>query len=264
MKCVLSQTPFANAAHLHGGKQERLVADLDSNGWPQSGRNAALRAIRKSFAFMMSGDQHLSTVIHHGVNDWGDSGWQFTSPSIWNLYGRSWHPLAKNDRPFPKSKLPYAGDFLDGFGNKLTVAAYANPKPENYQAAGFGIVRFRKKSREIGMECWPRFVDVTKPGATQYEGWPITVTQEDNYARPGLAWLPTAKVNVDNPVVQVIDESSGEVVYTIRIKGREWTPKAFRLGPHIIRVGTGKDDWKEFKGVPATEEMPKDAIEVRF
>jgi hypothetical protein len=263
MKCVLSQTPFANAAHLHGRKLERLVADLDSNGWPQSGRNAALRTIRKSFAFMMSGDQHISTVLHHGVNDWGDSGWQFTSPSIWNLYGRAWQPLEKNTRPF-KSVLPFAGDFHDGFGNKITVAAYANPTDENYAATGFGIVRFNKKSREITMECWPRFVDVTKPGATQYAGWPLTVTQEDNYGRKPLAWLPTVKTNIDDPVIQVIDELSGEVEYTLRISGREWRPKAFRIGPHTIRVGTGKDDWKEFKDTAATFEMPKETIEMKF
>jgi hypothetical protein len=263
MKCVLSQTPFANAAHLHGGKQQRLVADLDSNGWPQSGRAEALREIRKGFAFMMSGDQHLTTVLHHGVNDWGDSGWQFTSPSIWNLYGRSWHPLEKNTRPVPNSPLPFAGDFRDGFGNKITVAAYANPSAENYQATGFGVVRFRKKSREIVMECWPRFVDVTKPGATQYAGWPLTVTQEDNYGRKALAWLPTVKASADNPVVQLIDETTGDVVYTLRIKGREWRPKAFRVGPHTVRVGSG-GKWKEFKNTAATFEKPDAVLEANF
>jgi hypothetical protein len=263
MKCVLSQSPFANAAHLHGGKQDRLVADLDSNGWPQSGRDAALREIRKGYAFMMSGDQHLATVLHHGVNDWGDSGWQFTSPSIWNLYGRSWHPLEKNARPFPNSPLPFAGDFRDGFGNKITVAAYANPSAENYQGTGFGVVRFRKKTREIVMECWPRFVDVTRPGATQYAGWPLTVSQEDNYARKALAWLPAVKANVENPVVQVIDEATGEVAYTLRINGREWRPKAFRVGPHTIRVGSG-GKWKEFKTTAATFEKPDAVLEANF
>lgn len=252
MKCVLSQTPFANAAHLHGGKQDRLLADLDSNGWPQSGRDAALREIRKGFAFMMSGDQHLATVLRHGVNEWGDSGWQFTSPSIWNLYGRSWHPLEKNGRPFPGSPLPFAGDYRDGFGNRITVAAYANPSAENYQGTGFGVVRFNKKSREIKMECWPRFVDVTRPGATQYAGWPLTVTQEDNYGRAALAWLPNVHSNIDDPVIHVIDETTSELVYALRIKGREWRPKTFRAGPHTIRVGGRNGTWKAFPGIAAT------------
>jgi len=262
MKCVLSQSPFANAAHLHGGRQDRLVADLDSNGWPQAGRNAALREIRKGFAFMMSGDQHLATAVRHGVNDWGDAGWQFTSPSIWNLYGRSWHPLEENVRPYPGSPLPFAGDFHDGLGNKVTVAAYANPTADHYQATGFGLVRFRRKSREIVMECWPRFVDVTKPGATQYPGWPLTVTQADNYGRKAVAWLPTVKANVDLPVVQVIDDATGEVAYTLRINGREWRPKTFRVGPHTVRVGVAAGVWKEFKGVMATAKEPEGTLDV--
>ncbi|MDZ4688317.1 MAG: metallophosphoesterase family protein [Planctomycetaceae bacterium] len=240
MKCVLSQTPFAGAAHLHGGKQDRLLADLDSNGWPQSGRNAALKEIRKAFAFMMSGDQHLSTVIHHGVNSWGDAGVQFTSPSIWNLYGRSWVPLEPALAPYPKSPLPSAGNYYDGFGNKLTMAAYANPTAENYQGTGFGIVRFQKSSRAIVMECWPRFVDVTKPDATQYPGWPLTVSQLDNYGREPIAWLPTLVIDgPDDPVVQIVDEDSGDVVYTVRINGRRFAPKVFREGTYTVRIGEG-------------------------
>jgi hypothetical protein len=126
------------------------------------------------------------------------------------------------------------------------------------------VVRFRKKAREIVMECWPRFVDVTKPGATQYAGWPLTVTQEDNYGRRALAWLPAVKANVDNPVVQVIDEATGEVVYTLRIKGREWRPKAFRVGPHTIRVGRGDGKWKEYKAREATVEKPGAALDVEL
>lgn len=45
MKAVLSQTGFAGGAHLHGSRDNRLHADLDSNGWPQSARNRALRLI---------------------------------------------------------------------------------------------------------------------------------------------------------------------------------------------------------------------------
>lgn len=249
LKCVLSQTPFAGAAHLHGRMQDRLLADLDSNGWPQSGRNAALQEIRKGFAFLMSGDQHLATVVHHGVNGWGDAGWQFTSPSIWNLYGRSWAPLEPALAPFPQSPLPHAGNFYDGFGNKLTMAAYANPTVENHQAAGFGIVRFKKSTREIRMECWPRFVDVTKPDATQYPGWPLTVSQLDNYGREAIAWLPTLVIDgPEDPVVQIVDEQNGDVVYTLRINGRRFSPKVFREGTYTIRIGEGPQRF-ETKGV---------------
>ncbi|MCK4920848.1 MAG: hypothetical protein KAS71_07370, partial [Bacteroidales bacterium] len=178
MKAVLSQTVFANAAHIHRG--DRLMADMDSNGWPQTGRNRALEEIRRSFALMIGGDQHLATVIHHGIDDWDDSGFSFCVPSIVNYYPRQWLPLSTN--PYTLSiELDHTGRYLDGFHNKITMHAYANPDEDNTLypkwreegywgklAAGHGIIRFNKKERSIVMEAWPRGVDVTKEDAKQF------------------------------------------------------------------------------------------------
>lgn len=240
IKVVLSQTIFCGGAHLHGSEDNRLIADLDSNGWPQHGRNSALREIRRCFGFMMAGDQHLATVIHHGVNGWEDAGWSFCSPSIWNLYGRWWSPLEAPLGPRPESPLEHVGRYFDGFGNKVTMHAYANPAEGNNKGAGYGLVRFRKSSREITMECWPRFVDVAKPDARQYEGWPITIRQEDNYAREPIAWLPTLNIEgPDDQVVQIVDEGSGEVIYTLRINGKTFRPRVFQDGLYTIHIGEG-------------------------
>jgi hypothetical protein len=62
---------------------------------------------------------------------------------------------------------------------------------------------------------------------------------------------------VENPLVQVVDESNGEVVYALRIRGREFSPKVFRAGTYILRVGEGAQR-KEFKGV--TSNSAKDAL----
>jgi hypothetical protein len=263
MKCVLSQTPFAAAAHLHGQATNRLVADLDSNGWPQHGRNAALREIRKAYAVHLCGDQHLATVLHHGINDWEDAGWSFCSPSIWNLYGRWWMPEEKPLGHDPKSPLEHTGRYFDGFGNKITVHAYANPAPGNNQATGYGLVRFRKSTRAITFECWPRFVDVMKPDAKPYAGWPITVTQESNYGRKPLAWLPVLRVaGAVDPVVQVLDETDGEVVYTLRIRGTAFRPKVFRAGTYTITIGEGTNR-RTLRGLKAESE-PLSAISVEL
>ena len=40
---------------------------------------------------------------------------------------------------------------------------------------GYGLIRFNKSTREVTFEYWPREVDVTKPGAKQFPGWPKTV-----------------------------------------------------------------------------------------
>ena len=49
-------------------------------------------------------------------------------------------------------------------------------------------------------------------------------------------------------MVQVIDESNGEIVSTIRIKGTTYRPKVFRKGTYTVKVGDEK--WlKTRKGV---------------
>jgi Ser/Thr protein kinase RdoA (MazF antagonist) len=41
-----------------------MVADFDSNGWPQSGRKRALEVIRDANAIMVHGDLHFSNTIY--------------------------------------------------------------------------------------------------------------------------------------------------------------------------------------------------------
>lgn len=197
MKAVLSQTGFCGGAHLHGRHDNRLHADLDSNGWPQSGRRRALEHIRKANAVHIAGDQHLATLIQHGIDEHGDGPWAFVVPAIVNTYyGRWWWP--EDEQPGanrePDSPLPWTGDYLDGFHNKITMHAYANPHPDRAQARGakpqslpglgeregwadgWGVIRFKKSTREVTFECWPRHADVTAPDAAQFPGWPRTVS----------------------------------------------------------------------------------------
>jgi hypothetical protein len=247
MNAVLSQAPFAAPAHVHGPTRQHLEADLDTNGWPQRGRERALREMRKGFALHINGDQHLATAIHQGVDDWGDASFSFSVPSVVNYYRRWWKPL-EPERNLPEGALEHAGPYKDGFGNRITMVAYANPdlSRRGYdkwraQAAGYGLVRFNKRTREITMECWPRGCDVTDPDCEQYPGWPITIAQEDNYGRQPVAYLPTLEISgAEDPVVQVIQEPGGEIVYTLRINGTSYRPKVFETGSYTIKVGEGK------------------------
>ncbi len=242
MKVALSQTIFCGGAHIHGTANGRLHADMDSNGWPQSGRNRALAELRKAFAFHYAGDQHLATLFHHGIDEHRDAIWSFCVPSIANLYLRWWMPLepGKNREP---GAPDYTGDQLDGFANKVTNYAAANPEEKpagnllNTRAAGFGIVRFNTKTREIRMECWPRNVDVTDPAAEQYLGWPRTISQFDNYNPPSWGKLGELSFNVENPVVQLIDATSNEVLYTVRVPGKTFTPGAPKGKSFIVKAG---------------------------
>jgi hypothetical protein len=269
MKAVLSQTIFCGGAHLHGEKRERLHADLDSNGWPQTGRNKALDKIRRCFAVHLAGDQHVATIFHHGIDDWEDACYSFCMPAVANLYPRWWAPERPGENRQP-GMPEYTGRHLDGFANKVTCWAVANPPEDISQgdklavrAAGFGIVRFNKPTREITLECWPRNVDIDNPEA-QYPGWPKTIAQEDNYGRAAVAWLPTLNISgQENPVVQVIDESNGEVLYTLRIKGTTYRPKVFREGVYTVNVGEGAD-MKTLTGIQSLKAEENNRIEVPF
>ena len=124
MKCVLSQTAFCGAVHLHGNPDNRLLADLDCNGWPQTGRNKAIAAIRRCWAPHLCGDQHLAVVVKHGIDAHQDGPYAFTSPAIVNtIYGRWWHPV--DEKPGPNAvlngPLNWTGDYEDGCLSNLPL-----------------------------------------------------------------------------------------------------------------------------------------------
>jgi hypothetical protein len=276
-KVVLSQTIFANVATLPppaktdavtprlavvpaGGypPDDVPVSDGDSNGWPSLARDRALRKIRKAFALHIAGDQHLGSTIRYGVEEWGDAGYALCVPSVANTWPRRWYPSergANQAEGAPRN----TGDYLDGFGNKMTVFAASNPVDAEREPAalynrapGYGIVNFADGSREMTLANWPRWVDPAAEGAEPYFGWPITVGLLDQYDRAAvglLRELPNPKDERDEPVVQVIDETTGETVYTVRVPRRElergFRPRTFSLGPHTLRVRRASGVYEE-------------------
>jgi len=290
MKVLLSQTLFANVASipdsaLNGSvipslpilpageyvEGDRKVSDMDSNGWPQTGRNRALRAMRKGFAVHLSGDQHLGSTIQYGVDEWGDAGHALCVPSIANFWPRRWFPPTPGENRDPSAPR-YTGEFEDGFGNKITVHAVSNPHQYGREPAqlhdrapGYGIARFDRNTRAVSLEAWPRWADPTA-GDTPYAGWPVTFQQQDNYGRTPAGYLPTLEITgMENAVVQVVDESSAEIVYTLRITGNSFTPVAFGEGPYTVNVGSGAaDEWKTYAGMVPTAEVSGETVAVEF
>lgn len=262
MKVVISQTLFANVATLPkpantdgvtpqlpilppGGyaEGEVHVADHDSNGWPQSGRNEALRAMRRALAFHIAGDQHLGSTIQYGIEQWNDAAWAVCVPAVANIFPRRWYPPQPGQNRKPGSPRN-TGEFLDGFGNKITVHAVFNPqavgfepRPLHQRAPGYGILKFDRSTRRITIANWPRWVDATAPGARPQEGWPITIDQTAN-GLPREGWsLETVRLpGKKDPVIQIVDQSNGEIVYTLRIAGDTFTPKVFQEGLYTVKI----------------------------
>lgn len=259
MKVVLSQTAFCGAVHLHGSKDNRLLADLDCNGWPQTGRRKALEAIRRALACHLCGDQHLATVVQHGIETFRDGPYAFTNPAIVNsYYARWWWPEDEQPgaNPIPGSPLPWTGDYLDGLYNRITMIAYANPRFDNIRdmrkqqrdpqavlADGYGLVRFNKRTRETTFECWPRYADLSEGDAAQYPGWPVTFRMEDNDGRKVFGHLREVRVRgATDPVVQVVNEADGEILYTMRIQGTRFRPHVYGPGSYTVKVGRDKPE----------------------
>jgi hypothetical protein len=57
-------------------------------------------------------------------------------------------------------------------------------------------------------------------------------------------------------VVQIVDETYGDVVYTLRIKGTKFRPKVFRDGLYTVKIGQ-PDNLKVLKNLEATPENDK-------
>jgi alkaline phosphatase D len=184
-KVVLSQTTYATVkTSPTGGPQ----SDPDNNAYVQA-RDRALRLVKRAGALMIAGDQHLGTVVRHGLNTFTDGPVQFTVPAAGTAWQRWFEPGA-----LPNSTgTPNTGDWTDGYGNRFRVLACVNPKVtqqeylDAYGASshnfgdralkneGFGVLRIDRAHRKFVMECWRWDVDPTDPGARQFPGWPVTV-----------------------------------------------------------------------------------------
>lgn len=267
VKLALSQTPFANVATLpQGGTEtdlpttpifgadvypegETLAADCDSGGWPQSARNEALVRLRRAAALHVAGDQHLASTVRYGIDAHDDAGYCLTAPAVANSWPRRWFPPHDgegnaSDALRDTADAPrYTGRFFDGFGNRMTVLAVANPRRTGVEPAalhdrvpGYGIVRLSRARGTATLEAWPRHVDPTAPSAQPYAGWPITIPLEAGDGRPVAARLPEVVLEgARSFVVQVEREVGdggrlGEVLYTRRVAGATFAPPVFAGG----------------------------------
>ncbi|MFK7924369.1 MAG: alkaline phosphatase D family protein [Bacteroidia bacterium] len=281
MKASLSQTIFANVSTypdtfltdagtpqlqpLERGvipKDYSVAKDMDSNGWPQTGRNNALKILRKGHTFMYAGDQHLGTLVHHGVDEWEDAGYSFCVPSVANLWPRRWFPPMQGENH--QAGMPdYTGRYFDGFGNRITLWAASNPYISNEQpktlhdrAPGYGIVRFDKQAQNITVECWPRYVDPAY-SREQYPGWPRTLSYRDNYGRKTTAYLQPIKVEGLNqlPVILIYDQEDNFVMGR-RMQSFQEQVGVFAEGSYRIEIGEPGQEMKTLKRVRTDKEKP--------
>jgi len=121
VKIVATETIFAC---VQTGPNGKALLDFDCDGYPALNRRRALELIRDAGALMISGDQHLATLIRNGIDTFDDGPVQFTGPAGSATWTRWFQPAQALPNP---EDTPYTGDFIDAFGNKVHVMAVANP-----------------------------------------------------------------------------------------------------------------------------------------
>ena len=183
-KVCLTQTLFAC---VQTGPDGEPQADPDSNGAPVTGRRAALELLSQARALVLSGDQHLGSLVRHGLDGYTDGPLQFTAPAAGTAFQRWFEPA----RALPNATCPHTGDFQDGFGNRFRVLAVANAKVTAQQVAavqakpyvgdralkseGYGLVEVDKAAQVHRLHCWPWQHGPVAPGPGEYEGWPYVL-----------------------------------------------------------------------------------------
>lgn len=185
-KVVLTQTVWACPQTTPQGHP---LIDFDSNGFPSYARQVAVSLVKDCGALILSGDQHMASLIRHGVRDFDDGPLQFTGPAGAAGWQRWFEPGAlPNSRP----NVANSGDFTDGFGNRMHVLAVAQPRitlaeyrrsikgrsqrimDRGLKREGFGMIIVDPAQGQVTMECWP-WNSADQPQDGQYAGWPVIV-----------------------------------------------------------------------------------------
>jgi alkaline phosphatase D len=179
-KVCLTQTVFACVQTSPTG---RAMLDWDSNGHPKLQRDRAVELLKKAKAIVLAGDQHLATVVHHGLENFTDGVVQYTGPAGASGWQRWFEPA----KELANARGKQTGDFVDAFGNKVRVLAVANPKvtfadyrkvhrgrgqglgDRKLKSEGYGIIVVDKEKKEFVIECW------NWDQKEQFEGWPVRV-----------------------------------------------------------------------------------------
>lgn len=164
------------------------TSDKDSNGWPAAGRSRAVRLAHDAHALIVAGDQHLGSLVRHGLSSFVDGPVQFTPPAGSTSFQRFFRPSKSLPNP---SGTPFTGDWTDGFGNRCRVLAVANhkytlrefwtyfPPPmqdfgdRGLKREGFGVLAFDHAAQRVTLQCWPWWA-ASVPGAKQFLGWPVS------------------------------------------------------------------------------------------
>lgn len=191
-RLVCSQTIFCKATTHSGASLARRETDLDCGGWPQTARNRALAILRPvQDVIMLHGDQHIGSLVRHGIDAWEDGPIAFMAPGTSNGFPRAWWPEQPGGNR--RAGAPaWTGRYRDGLGNRITVLGAANPETNSntkegqaglnaeevahIKGSGHGIVILDRTARTATFGIWRHAFDAAKPEPQdQFSGFPFVI-----------------------------------------------------------------------------------------
>ena len=97
----------------------------------------------------------------------------------------------------------------------------------------------------------------------------MTIQQQDNFGKKPTAYLPEIIVKgATDPVVQVVEEKSGEILYTLRIQGSRFQPWVFAPGQYTVFVGSDhlgrESSHKALRGLVASPRRDRVPVRIGF
>lgn len=194
VRWFLSQSMFSKGTTHIGATLRRFEIDMDTNGWPQSARNRALRSIGRN-TIMVNGDQHIGMLARLGINTWDDGPLSFMVTGSSVGHPRAWWPESEPEGGTINGE--YTGRYIDDLTNHLTVLGVTNPAPiksagdsawtrpdvagqgvfavQAAKGSGHGIVSVDKQTESATFSAYRLDFNAAKPAKNdQFPGFPIT------------------------------------------------------------------------------------------
>lgn len=221
-----------------------------------------LSQIRKSHALIIKGGSRMPYLIHHGIHDWEDAGYEFGFPS-WSqaTLPHSAEMVIQNknttDSVLPDS-LTLAAKFRDPHGHPLILKTLTKGNDRNLSGGpqnksldrvnhdtsnlsgmvpGFGIVRFNTRDQKISISVWPAEGD--HQNTQPFSGWPVDLSVQENYIDNPRSHLPEiiAKGLGTQPVYKLYHYNQPGLIYARRARDTVFRPPVIDESIFTLVVG---------------------------
>ncbi len=113
-------------------------------------------------------------------------------------------------------------------------------------SSGIGYIEVNPATRSIIYNRITTEPDSTTKLGAPLPGWPITCMHNMAYDREHVGYLPAVEITgQSNAVIQVINENSGKLLYSLRSSGAAFLPRVFCIGHYTMNIGNPETSTKQ-------------------